>query len=125
MFVTQGTLCYYNDYCVAYIDKDITQYYRALLPKAIGIQPPAFPAHVTVIRKTREVAPTHLKAWKKYQNMQVSIYYLDQVKTGGLYYWLEAFSPQLNCIRQELGLHPYRFPFNCFHITIGNTKKGV
>lgn len=123
MFVTQGTLRYYNDYCVTYIPREIATYYLALLPKALYVQSQAHPPHVTVIRKQIEVAPTHNVAWGKYQNAAIPIYYEGGIQTDGTYYWLEAYSPLLNLIRQELGLHPYRFPFYCFHITIGNTKN--
>jgi hypothetical protein len=95
-----------------------------MIPKAVRIQSPAFPAHVTVIRKDKEVAPTDEQSWGKYQDVEVPIYYEPTVKSGGPYYWLEAMSPQLNFIRQELGLREYRFPFGCFHITVGNTKGG-
>jgi len=125
MFVTQGRVHYYDDYCVAYIDKNIGVYYRRLLPRAWYVQPPAYPPHATVIRKGIEVAPSGEKNWGKYQDMLVPIYYLEGVESGGPYFWLTAFSPQLNVIRQELGLHPYRFPFDCSHITIGNIKNRV
>jgi len=122
MFVAEGKLTYYSDYCVAYVDPEISKYYRSLLPKALYVQSTQFPPHTTVVRKTLEVARDH-KEWGKYSGVEVPVYYIPVVHTDNLYYWLNAYSPVLNAIRKELGLHPYRFPFNCFHITIGNRKN--
>jgi len=124
MYTITGRLQYYDNYCVCYVDDNLSAYYRSLLPKAYGVAPQKYRTHVTVVRKDIESVASQFKEnfWKRYENALIPIYYNGTIQRGGSYFWLDAWSPQLNVIRQELGLHPYRFPFNSFHITIGNCK---
>jgi len=122
-FKITGRMHYYSKWAVAYVDQQIAEYYRALVPKAFYIQPQRYPAHVTVVRFGME-NPVHKEEfWNKYQDEQIEIEYENIVETDGLYFWLSAWSPRIAEIRSELGLEEQRDHFKSYHITVGNVKK--
>ena len=123
MYVTQGKIAYYSDYCVAYIDREVARYYRSLIPAYHYVSPQKYSTHVTVVRKLKEVVDTDHDSWRKYEGISIPIYYEQVIRYGVEYYWLDAFSPALCAIRRELGLSPYREGYDKFHITIGNSKQ--
>ena len=111
---------YYTNWAVIYIDQQIAEYYRALLPKAWYIQPQRYPAHITIVRAKME--SPNKKFWGRYEGEQVEYEYESGIKNDGLYFWLSAWSPRITEIRQELGLPAQRDRFKVYHITVGNTK---
>ena len=123
MFYTFGRIRYYRDYCVAYIDRGLIDYYRSLIPKTHYVQPQKYPPHITIVRQKIEASPKK-ENWGKYEGMEIILYYDNRICYNyDLYYWLNAKSPQIEAIRIELGLPVYRVPFNSYHITIGNKKS--
>lgn len=112
---------YYTNWAVVYVDQQISEYYRALLPKAWYVQPQRYPAHITVVRAKME--SPNKEFWGKYKGEQVEIEYESSIKTDGLYFWLSAWSPRITEIRKELGLPAQRDHFKGYHITVGNTKN--
>jgi len=118
-FSSIGILRYREDNLVVDVDSGIVDLARALVPKA------TYP-HVSVVRYEK---PIILKNWGKHENAEVEFKYSTYVYNDEKYYWLQVLSPGLNNIRVELGLSMFskwsKPPdgHDCFHITIGNTKK--
>lgn len=120
-FSSSGILVYYNDYCVAYVDKEIARYYLSLIPKYYYVQPQAYPPHITIVRRRIEVPPNQ-EYWRKYHGQSIDIQYEPGIKTDGTYFFLDAYSNDVSKIRKELGLPQYRDGFKCYYITVGNIK---
>lgn len=108
---------------------DISYYYRSLIPKAIStdLNGQRYLPHISVVRKE---TPINLDVWNKYQGKSLEFEYTNEIYSGEIYYWLNAFSTELEEIRAELGLpvtSPYTRPpgeyKKCFHITIANQKN--
>lgn len=109
------------------VDQGIVDFYRSLIPKARYVQSQMYPAHISVVRKEK---PPNLDVWGKYEGEKIFFWYDTEIKWGQVYYWLNAFSENLEKIRTELGLpvsSQYTKPpgswIKCFHITLGNTKE--
>ncbi len=128
MFSTLGTLVYSeNPYkLIVQLDNNIGLLYRSLCPKYFNIKPPKYPTHISVVRNE---IPTRLFIWRKYQNKEISVNYNNYIFNDNIYFWLEAFSKELENIRLELGLeniskYTQSPDKKCkFHITIGNLKN--
>lgn len=123
-FQSSGNLHYGEDNkgfkkLILNIDQGIVDFYRYLIPKSQLVQPQAYSAHISVIR--RENIPK-MEFWGKYEGETASFKYETVIYKDGTYFWLEAYSEKLNEIRLELGLPKYRGNNNCFHITLGNRK---
>lgn len=121
LFDADAKLQYYSDYCVAYVDQGIVDFYRSLIPKAYKPNPQMWPAHITVSRKRIE-CPPNKEVWKKYEGQSVRFTYSNEIHTDGIYYWLNTWSDEIGRIREELGLDYYRQPFNSYHLSLGNLK---
>jgi hypothetical protein len=120
-------------WCVANIDDGIAEYFRHWLKfeKHIYLQPPAWGAHISVIRgeKPREDL-MHL--WKKYHGKTVTFEY-DHVgdysiarskyhtagENSGDFYFVHVRCPELIDIRRELKL---KTDWD-LHLTIGRTHE--
>lgn len=131
-FTIEGTVRYYHNWCMAWLDDEIARYYRSLLPKALGVCPPIRPAHVSIVRLFEEVP--NREDWGAYDGSAIRVTYYPSVQTDGIYYWLDVYSNEIGFIRRSLGLSTFRntnpnYPmYSCYHLTIGNTKnkrKGV
>lgn len=106
---------------------ETAQYYRSLIPKYLGAIAPRYKPHISVVRKDNILAEK-MYIWGKHEGEIVDFIYGDQIKTGGLYFWLTVYSLMLEEIRLELGLplwneleKPQGF-CQSFHITIANLK---
>lgn len=119
---SKAQLCYYNRYCVAYTHDDLAKYYLSLIPKAWYVQPQAFPAHLTVVRKDKEDVVTEQENWKAKHGEWITFLYCPCIHNDGTYFWLNCWSKDIGRIRKSLGLSWYRPGFNCYHLTIGNKK---
>lgn len=126
MIKIQGRLQYFKNWCVAWLPHDFGNYYYSLIPKAKCAQRQMYAAHITVVRKGIERVP-NMDAWNKYDGKNVDIYYDLPIVSNGIYFWLDAYSEDIEDIRVELGMPRIREPFDCFHITVGNLKleKGL
>lgn len=123
-----GTLDYSNDpyRLVVWVDPEIGNYYRSLVPKYINLQKQRYPSHISVVRKISDIP--NLNKWGKYQGKEVKFKYSPEIHNNDDYFWLEARCEFLEEIRLELGLTNINW-ITCspdgrhrFHITIGNLK---
>jgi len=120
---SSGVLRYVEDHTAKLvIDPEIARYYKNFIPKCYYVQPQMYPAHITVVRKSRE-EPTNWEAWGKYEGREISFSYNPKIYRDGSYFSMEAFSKDLEDIREELGLPRIRTGFDKFHITIANNKS--
>jgi hypothetical protein len=127
MFTSVGTLLYFsNPYkLIVDVDDEIGKYYRHLTPLHLDVRMPLYPSHISVIRNESQIDSS---LWGKYHNQKIEFDYEHIIYDDEVYYWLNAFSDDLEKIRIELGLLPTseytRSPDgkHKFHITIGNRK---
>jgi hypothetical protein len=127
MYKTTGVLIYSdNPYkLIVQVDDEIGNYYRSLIPKYFNVKKGAYSSHISVIRNE---TPINLKYWAKYHGQEIPYEYDSYIYNGTVYYWLNAYSKDLEDIRIELGLENTsiytRSPDEkCrFHITLGNIK---
>lgn len=126
MYSSVGKLRYSEHYLVVDVDPGIVELARSLVPKAWYLNRQKYAPHISVVRHEN---PVVLKNWGKHEGREVEFKYSTYVYNDEVYYWLQVLSPTLNNIRIELGLSKFsersRPPdgHDCFHITIGNTKK--
>jgi hypothetical protein len=127
--ILRYSLCDVGYRLVVEMDQNLSDYYRSLIPKYLGVNRQRYPAHVSVVRHE---TPTVLAAWGKYDGEEVRLTYDSEVKNGRVYYWLNVFSVRLEEVRTELGLpvsSEYTRPpdswIKCFHMTIGNVKSST
>lgn len=124
-----------NWWCVINLNKEITRYYRWWLSyqKHIHLQPPSWDAHISIVRGEKP-RPEFIEVWKKYQGKKVEFTYhhglirVDKSHrtdaraknaVGGEYHFIDVECPQLDEIRNELGLIT---GFN-YHFTVGRTYE--
>ena len=127
LFKSTGIVRYGNTNLVLDVDQSIVNYYQGLLPKSIKPNPQKYNAHISVVRKE---IPPRMDLWGKYAGEEVEFEYAHDIRSGAVYYWIDAFSKRLEEIREELGLEvssPYITPpegyRHTWHITIGNIKE--
>ena len=118
MYLSKGFLEYNDDYTrlVLRIDQQIVDYYFSLIPDYKNVIRQRWDAHITVVRTGRDIV-INKEYWKKH-NEVIEYNYDGIIRFGKVYYWIDAYSDNLNIIRQELGL-PIR---ERYHFTIGNVK---
>ena len=129
MYSSKATIKYKNNIqVVAELDQNISDYYRSLIPKYYYAKPQKAPAHITIVRKNKEI-PTKMEFWGKHEGRIITFQYEPIIQTDGIYFWMNAYSSEIGYIRQELGLPQYRddrlyagIQRNEYHITIANTK---
>lgn len=106
---------------------DLAEYYRKLIPIAYRPMSNLNPSHISVIRKE---TPT-TSHWGKHQGRRINFQYSPEPIQAGVYWWINAYSVELEAVRFDLGLPVVGGKFNYplpegyrrrFHITIGNTK---
>jgi hypothetical protein len=121
MYLTKGIVRVYKNWMVAYLDNQIIEYWRSLIPQYYGVNPPRTPAHISIVRPFEN--PDRW-CWNKFNNWPVDVIYYAGVRTdrNQLYWWLDCDSDDIVDIRRQLGLPDYLGLFECQHITIGNTK---
>lgn len=118
IYRSSTTVQVYETYIVAYVDSEISRYYRSLIPKYIYTFPQKYPAHITIVRKDQEIMPANVGF---IQNTLVYFEYDSTINFSDTYVWLNCYSKDIEDIRESLGLPRCRF--NSFHITIGNMKN--
>lgn len=125
MYSTIGQIRYGENSASVDLDINIGMYYRRLMPKWLDFQPPAYPTHVSFIRKDQIDPAKKLLYWRKYEQKKVRIWYNNYIRNeGSQYYWLDCWCRKLCEIRQELGLkRTTSFKGDSFHITIANSKN--
>lgn len=129
MLSSTGTLQYSvkDDYyrLVVLVDPELHRFFRSLVPKQYVCQPQRYPPHITVVRGEKPLTD----AWLKHQGQAVTFDYDSYLHHDEVYWWFNCHSPHLLNIRIELGLpSSYRLTrppdgTDCFHSTIGNSKR--
>jgi len=119
-----GTIRYYNNWVLAWLPEELGAYYRSLLPKAWGVNPPMNRPHVSIVRAFE--TPDR-EAWGDGDGETLTVQVMDGVETDGTYFWLDCFSDEVGAIRRSLGLRTFRddYRYNIYttyHITVGNVK---
>jgi hypothetical protein len=105
------------------VDPEISNYYRALIPKYCRAKPQRYAPHISVIRHENPYDP---ERWEF--SGPVEFQYDGVIYDNGIYFWLAVECRELEKIRQWLFLPPVseitRSPDgrHKFHITLGNTK---
>lgn len=127
LFKSEGTIHYGSTKLIVKVDPGISYFYKSLIPKYINIDPQKYRPHISVVRNE---TPINMENWGKYENEKVEFSYSNEIHNGQVYWWLNAFSIELEKIRVELGLsikEHYTQPpdgfIKCFHITLGNCKS--
>jgi len=117
-------------WCVVVLDNDLARYYRWMVSRRYfgrttndptWLKPPAWGAHVSVVRGERP-RNKYIKNWKKRHKEIITIKYDPtprqvDVKNKEHFWFIDAYSDDVMNIRNELGL-PTHYKF---HITIGRT----
>lgn len=131
MIATLGILRYSVDLhrnykLIVELDQQLSDYYFTTIPRSVRVRKQLHTAHISVVRNEM---PLNLEYWGKYEGHIIVVYYEHYLHNDETYWWLNAFSEELERIRTELGLENSsrwtRPPsgFNkCFHTTIANTK---
>ena len=114
-----------HGWCIVDTDKEITRYYRWWLQRErhIILNQPSWDAHVSVVRG--ELSASRHAMWKKHQGRHIQFKYQHgdvQVSKDkdqpGSFYWIRVDCPEVDQIREELGLiASWRY----HHLTIGRT----
>lgn len=82
---------------------------------------------LTVVRTGRDIV-INKEYWGKYDKKLIKYYYDGVIHHCKVYYWLDAYSVELEEMRLELGLDLYNFGQQPdyyrkrFHFTLGNVK---
>ena len=127
MFTGYGTVHYYdNEFrLILQVEQDLMEYYRSLIPLYLRVNPPRWPAHITVVRPGFDL-PGRIRHWEDYEGEKIEFLYDPYLQSGTGYYWINCWSKRLEIIRTELGLENLsRFPVlpfghrKTFHCTIG------
>lgn len=107
------------------IDKDISYYYKSLIPKYFRANPQKYEPHISVVRKETP----NINFWNLYKNKEINFLYENIIYNDEAYFWLNVYSKELENIRLELGLQNTseitKSPDgkHKFHITIANFKN--
>ena len=115
MIEATGTLKTSHHWAWVACESDVARYYQWLLWRlGVKLQYSVWKAHITAIRETDDiVVPESL------QGLEIAYTYdPEDIYTNGNHWWIEVQSPQLEEIRESLGLPPQ--PFFSFHLTLGN-----
>jgi len=134
MFTSYGIIRYNDDdgfRLTVEVDRDLSEYYRSLIPKYYSVSRPRWPAHVTVVRPEYEKPPL-IRYWGDYEGEKIDFLYDPYIHCDKGYYWLLVWCKRLEFIREELGLpvvSKYTLPpsgfSKSFHCTIGNYKENL
>jgi hypothetical protein len=126
MFNSVGYLFYDKDYrLVLKVGQDLADYYRALIPKHYRTQRQGWEAHLTIVRPEFDIV-NNVSMWKKHEGKIISFIYNPYIEFGRGFFWFNAWSKELEKIREELGLmNVTKYPHTpagynkTFHCTIG------
>jgi hypothetical protein len=132
MFTSRGKLHYDESdgfRLVLYVEQDISDYYRALIPRWYRAYRQGWAAHLTVIRPGTD-DPGKIRYWGDYEGEVVEFIYSPYLENGNGYYWFNAWSKRLETIRSELGLYNVsKFPLipkgydKTFHCTVAKYEQ--
>jgi len=120
LYRATGQLVYYDRYVVLYVARQLSDFYRSLIPKYKYVQPQKYPPHITVVRSFE--TPSKIN-WGFRNKDTLTIFYSNQIHYDNPYYYLNVYSTDVELVRRKLGLKRYRQSYGCYHLTLGNDKK--
>jgi hypothetical protein len=103
-------------------DCDLDKYYAWFLKKRFNLElnPNLRGSHITFISDKLEKSIFD-EASKIFNNKEIDFYLELEPKSSVGHWWLRAFSPDAENIREVMGLS--RDPYFGLHLTLGNVKK--
>ena len=116
----KATLRYYQNWAIAYVDKQLGDYYFSLAPKYWYLQRPKEKPHITVVRKDIEI-PSY-DNWGFRDGTDLYFLYEPVIYRDSMYAWIDVYSEDIGNLREVLGLPRMRVGFDCYHLTVGNFK---
>jgi hypothetical protein len=104
---------------------ELTMYYSWFVKKRYNLElnKPIRGAHLTIINDSEREAPMFEEARKLYDGKEVSFYIDPATRTNGEHWWLRAYCPEGEDIREACGLR--RDPYFPLHMTIGYANEKV
>ena len=115
----KGTIQSYNNWIMCWVDNELIEYYRSLLPKYWYVQPPRTKAHISIVRQFER--PNRFN-WRKYDGEPIDILYYSGIRYKYPYFWLDCECDKILQIRREVELPDYLGLHFSYHITVGNLK---
>jgi hypothetical protein len=104
-----------------FFERALADYYLSLLPRWWDVKGQRYDPHLTVVRFGKE-EPSDPAWWRLVDRGNIPVVYDSELRCGGSYFWLDAWSDGVGAIRRRLGLSRYRAGFDRYHITVGNRK---
>jgi hypothetical protein len=108
------------------VDRDIGEYYYALIPRFYRVLKPRWNPHVTVVSPIDEVI--HPEMWGAREGQRANFVYDHVVLYEKGFWWFNLWSIEMEDIRKELGMHcksrvtiPPEGYSKAFHCTVGKT----
>ena len=105
--------------CLIKTNCDLHSYYRWFLKTRFNLflNPPLRGTHVTIINDIIRDNDLYKSVAHKYQGKKIEFYYEIEPRSNSEHWWLRAYCPQAESIREEMGIS--RIPYFTFHLTIG------
>lgn len=118
MYPSIGTLRVFTKWTLLECDDNIGRMYRSLYSQEYfykpTIQKPLWGTHISIIRG-ETILSNEIK--KEIGGLGIQFYYIPNICTNGIHFWLPIICPVLDDIREAFGLGPSRVNY---HMTIGN-----
>ena len=107
--------------CVLEIPRGISEYYYCMIDKKYNCMRLKYPPHITILRTKVEgqILVKDLSLFRKFSKMNFS--YDHKVYSTHNRFYLDAWSEDIENLRVELGLGPFREGFDRYHISIART----
>jgi hypothetical protein len=107
------------------VPDELTSYYAWFVKKRYNLElnKPLRGTHLTIINDSEREAPMFEEARKLYDGKEVSFYIDPSTRTNGEHWWLRAYCPEGEAIREACGLR--RESYFPFHMTIGYANEKV
>lgn len=107
------------------VDGDLTEYYSWFIKKRYNLElnKPLRGTHLTIINDSEREAPTFSTAKELYDDKEISFYIDPDVRTNGEHWWLRAYCPDSEIIRESCGTS--KTPYFPLHMTIGYANQKV
>jgi len=104
---------------------DIHSYYAWFIKKRYNLElnKPIRGAHLTIINDADREAPNFEEARKLYDGEEISFYIDTDARTNGEHWWLRAYCPKGEDIRELCGLR--RESYFAAHLTLGYANEKV
>lgn len=119
---SKGKLKLFTKWALLECDDEIGKMYRSLYSLEYfyksKIQKPLWGTHISIIRG-ETLLSQEIKT--ELVDLAVEFYYIPEVKTNGIHFWLPVLCPILDDIRELFGLGASQV---AYHLSIGNILDG-